>query len=196
MGYYVNIESCDSPNDLLIKKENFIPAYENLCWLNTNPEFDVMKSGGSWSGKDDDARYSRPEGLDYHPNKWFSWMPADYHLKFKTLQEILSSIGFDIHEDKKGINALWYNNKTGNEDIFLCALAPFIEDGSEIVWVGEDNTRWKHSFKHGKMFHHESKILYKKEGKWISLTAHKKEAESQAEFFAELSAKMNKESSN
>ncbi len=194
MGYYVSIESCNSPNDVLIKKENFVEAYTNLCWLNTNPEFDVMKSGGSYSGEGD-ARHKRPDGLDYHPNKWFSWMPADYHLKFKTLQEILYGIGFEIHEDKKGINALWYNNKSGNEDIFLCALAPFIEDGSEIVWVGEDNEKWKHSFKYGKMYFHKSKVLYSKEGKWVSLLAHKKEAEAQGEFFAELAAKMNKESS-
>jgi hypothetical protein len=194
MGYYVSIESCNSPNDVLIKKENFVEAYTNLCWLNTNPEFDVMKSGGSYSGEGD-ARHKRPDGLDYHPNKWFSWVAADYHLKLKTLQEVLNEVGFDINEDEKGISALWYNNKSGNEDIFLCALAPFIEDGSEIVWVGEDNEKWKHSFKYGKMYFHKSKVLYSKEGKWVSLLAHKKEAEAQDKFFAELTAKMNKESS-
>lgn len=196
MGYYVYIESCLSPNDLLIKKENFAEAYNNLCWLNTNPEFDIMKSGGTYSGEGD-ARHKRPDGLDYHPNKWYSWMPADYHKKCKTLQEILTEIGFHITEEKDvGIVSLDYSNKTGNEDIFLCALAPFIEHGSEIVWVGEDNEKWKHSFRDGRMYFHRSKVLFTKEGNWVSLAGHQKQAEKEIKFFAELSAKMNKEHSN
>lgn len=195
MGYYVSIDYCSSPNDVFIKKENFAEAYSNLCWLNTNPEFDIMKSGGSYSGEGD-ARHKRPDGLDYHPNKWFSWMPADYHKTYKTLQEILNAVGFHITEEPNvGIVSLDYSDKTGNEDIFLCALAPFIESGSEITWVGEDNERWKHTFKNGKMYFHRSKILYTKEGSWVSLEGHRKQATDQDKFFAEMSAKMQQQSS-
>jgi hypothetical protein len=189
MGYYVNIESCYSPNDIFIKKENFVEAYENLCWINTNPEFDVMKSGGSYSSEGG-ANSPRPDGFDYHPSKWYSWMSSDYHIKLKDLKEVLLAVGFEFDENENGISSLYYNNKTGNEDIFLCALAPFIENDSKIVWVGEDSERWMHSFKHGKMFFHKSKVVFSKEGKWISLLGHKKTAEKQNDFFASLASKM------
>ena len=94
-----------------------------------------------------------------------------------------------------GIVSLDYSDKTGNEDIFLCALAPFIESGSEITWVGEDNERWKHTFRDGKMYFHRSKILYTKEGSWVSLEGHRKQAKDQDKFFAEMSAKMQQQSS-
>ena len=176
MGYYVNIEECYSPSDVLIKKEKFDEAYKNLCWLNTDPDFDVMKSGGAYGGEVD-KKSTRPDGLDYHPAKWYSWMPADYHVQYKTLHEILKGLGFDYHEDEKGINALWYNSKTGNEDIFLCALAYYIEDGSYIIWSGEEGEKWKHTFKDGRMFYHTGKVVYKTTGSLVTLSAHKKNAE-------------------
>lgn len=173
MGYYINTEWVSTPNSVLIKKENYSDAYDNLCWLNTNPEFDILKSGGSFGGEDD-ARSSRPENMDYHPCKWFSWMPADYHKQAKTLIEILHMIGFDVEENEKGIESLSYSNKAGNEDIFLCALAAFIESDSEIAWAGEDGDKWKHVFKHGKMFWHQGKMVYSKQGQWFTLADQKR----------------------
>jgi hypothetical protein len=189
MGYYVNIEDIKTPNGVLIKKEYFVEAYNNLCWLNTNPDFDLMKKGGSHGGEFD-SRSARPDGLDYHPAKWYSWMDADYHLKLKTLHEVLTAIGFDITDNEQGIESVWYNEKNGNEDIFLTALAPFIESGSEITWIGEDNIRWKLSFKDGKMFHHASKTMYQKEGKWITLASRERVAKQQFDLFNEMREKL------
>lgn len=190
MGYYVDIQSCYSPNDIVIKESNYEAAYKALCELNTNPEYDVIKGGGSYGG-DIDKGQSRPDNLNYHPARWFSWMAADYHDKCKTLQEVLQMIGFDVSEKEGvGITFLGYSNKTGDEDKFLCVLAPFIENGVEIVWIGEDGERWKNRFKNGKMYFHKSKVMYETEGKVVSMKSHIIEAKREQKLWNSLSAKL------
>jgi hypothetical protein len=36
-----------------------------------------------------------------------------------------------------------YDNKSGQEELFLAAVAPFVRPGSFVEWVGEDSTMWR-----------------------------------------------------
>ena len=135
MGYYVSGEGW-----LRIKNENLPAAYEALMALNDAPA--EAKRGGSWGG-----------GVEGRTAAWFSWMPADLRT-IPTTQDVFRELGFEVEVDGKTGDVLigHYDNKTGQEDVFFAAAAPFIEDG-EYEWQGEDGEFWKWQFVGGKMFH-------------------------------------------
>lgn len=178
MGYYVNISSIKH-NGAIIKEANIEAAYLALCDLNSNPKYDMLKSGGSYGGEDNvNKSNQRPEGLDYHPARWFSWMSAHYHKNLKNLTEILEALGFTVTFDEKGnLIDLSYSDKTGNEDIFFCAIAPYIENDTEIVWNGEEGDKWKWSFQNGEMFTHSSKVMFTVKGQKVTIKQHLNSAE-------------------
>jgi hypothetical protein len=188
MGYYVHLQYIDTKDNtnIIIKKENIDAAYAALCELNTNPKYDILKSGGKYGGDSVAKNDNRPDNLDHHPARWFSWMESDYHKHTKNLEEILACIGFDFEFKDGNLCDLRYSDKTGNEDIFFCALAPFIENGVEIVWSGEEGERWKWIFNNGEMFFHESKVLYKKQGSKITLDSRIKNSSKMNDFMKEL----------
>lgn len=168
MGYYIYQESAL----IVIKKENFAACYEALCKLNDR---DDLKRGGGWGG-DISSSHPRPEGLSYHPARWFSWMDADYPLTCSNFLQILQQLGFQydiategnqIHEvalpnwDAGDLcNVSWNGEKMGQEDLFFEAIAPWIEDDSFIEWRGEDNEMWRWLFKDGTMVIQKPIILW------------------------------------
>lgn len=144
MGYYINTEEVE----FFMSKRHFEAAYKDMCLLN---KYDHLKSGGSFGGEND-AKSSRPAGLNYHPRKWFSWMDADYPSKLNTAIDILQSLGFDLSFDEYGnIVHMHYDNKAGQQDLFLEVIAPYVKDGSYIIWRGEDGAIWKDIFDNGTM---------------------------------------------
>jgi hypothetical protein len=131
MGYYVT-----GNGYMVIKKENLDNAYEALMALQDAPA--NAKRGGSYSGGQQTA-------------SWFSWMPQDLRTLTST-QEVFEQLGFEVQESDNGDLVIgYYDNKTGQEDIFVAAVAEFIEDG-EYEWTGEDSAFWLWMFEDGKMF--------------------------------------------
>ena len=133
MGYYVNGEGT-----LVIKNENLSAAYEVLMALQDAPA--GSKRGGSFGG-------------NVPSRHWFSWMPEDLRTLPDT-QAVFAELGFEVEVDGETGDLVigCYDNKTGQEEIFFAAAAPFIEDG-EYEWKGEDGAFWKWQFVGGKMFH-------------------------------------------
>jgi hypothetical protein len=130
MGYYVN-----GNGELRIKAENLGKAYEALMALQDAP--DKAKRGGSYSANE--RRY------------WFSWMPEDLRTLTDT-KAVFAELGFEVNDNENGdLLISCYDNKTGQEDVFFAAAAPFIEDG-DYEWTGEDGEFWKWQFTDGKMF--------------------------------------------
>lgn len=129
MGYYVNTTG----NDFIIPKENFEAAYKAMCDIN---QYDELKRGGGGG------------------EKWFSWMRPNYPEVCKTIFDILDELGFDYWTDDTtgDITGVSYDNKMGNEDIFFCAIAPFVKEGSYINWNGEDHEQWQWLFTKGRMY--------------------------------------------
>ena len=138
MGYYVS-----GNGQLRIKKENLDKAYEALVALNDAP--DSAKHGGSFGGGEE--------------IRWFSWMPAD----LRTLPDakaVFEALGFEVRDDENGdLLISCYDSKTGQEDIFAAAAAPFIED-NEYEWTGEDGSFWKWHFEDGKMSIYDGRRSY------------------------------------
>lgn len=143
MGYFVNITN----QNFFVPKENFDAAYKAMCALNDR---DDLKSGGSWGGNGITSDSPRPEGMTYHPAKWFSWMPANYPEVCKDFLSILKELGFECDLDDSGnLGLVHYDNKTGAEGHFFEAIAPFVQDGSFIEWRGEDGGEYRWLFANG-----------------------------------------------
>lgn len=132
MGYYVSGNGA-----LRIKAENLGKAYEALMALNDAP--DKAKRGGSSGGGQE-------------PRFWYSWMPEDLRT-LKDTKEVFDTLGFEttIDDSNGDLVITCYDNKTGQEDVFFAAAAPFIEDG-DYEWTGEDGDFWAWEFADGKMY--------------------------------------------
>lgn len=132
MGYYVNAFEAD----WVIPTENLDAAYEAMCKLN---ERDDLKTGGRYIG-----------GIMV--DKWFSWMPINYPEVCKDAEEILNHLGFETDTDENGdLRICYYDSKTGAEEHFLAAIAPFSKPDSYIDWRGEDGALWRNIVHNGKM---------------------------------------------
>jgi hypothetical protein len=133
MGYYVETVTVN----FRIPAANIPFAFDVLKNIN-KPEFDHQKRGGSYSGGKTTA-------------KWYSWMPERYDLQVHSVKDVFELLGFEgCTEDSLGFVLGTYDNKTGQEDLFLAAVAPFAADGL-IRWKGEDGSIWENHFEKGVM---------------------------------------------
>ena len=124
MGYYVKTRGID----FTIPKEHLEAACQALKDLNKRDE---LKTGGAW-------------GPDGRTEAWFAWMPADYDETLHSAEEILKEVGFEVYDNGEGgIELAGYDSKSGQEEHFVAALAPFVKEGSYIEWEGEDGELWR-----------------------------------------------------
>ena len=126
MGYYVSLHSSDweiteSPELLAVLKE--MPT-----------KYHAIKRGGSSNGE-----------------SWFSWVNDEDFEKATTCEEIINAFGFETSEAQGVVSIDGYNNKTGQEDVLLAVLAPFVKEGSEMEWSGEEGERWLYLVRGGKL---------------------------------------------
>ena len=175
MGYYVTTEDIN----ISIPKDLLEPAYKAVLAMNENDE---LKRGGS-------------HGPNSERKHWFSWMPEDLST-LADLKAVLLDLGFeDTDYNENGDLVLGhYNNKTGQEDLFLYFIAPFVQEGSYAIWKGEDNAFYKWEFDDGAMrvIPGEMEVSWNYEGAYNALEAWKR----QQEMFAAFSAKLAKENNN
>ncbi len=127
MGYYVSLHSSDwelteSPELLAVLKE--MPT-----------KYHSIKRGGSSNGE-----------------SWFSWVNDSEFESATKAEEIVNAFGFETSESEGTFCIEGYNNKTGQEDLLLAVLAPFVKEGSEMEWSGEEGERWLYSVIGGKLF--------------------------------------------
>ncbi len=131
MGYYVSIDS----STFMILKKDYEDAYVAMCALN---QFDNIKRGGSYH-KDSET------GVETQ-NKWFSWMTPNYPDTCLTVEDIFQELGFEINTSETGLEIYGYDNKTGQEDLFLEVCCPWAS--GFIIWTGEDGDRWMDNYDH------------------------------------------------
>ena len=130
MGYYID----------LTKAEWEIPeTAEVLQALKESvTKYHAIKRGGSSDGE-----------------SWFSWMDDSEILGAETAQTVFIRLGFDTLTTDLGFTLEGYNNKTGQEDVFLAVVAPYCEDGSYVEIRGEDGSEWQYSVRNGKLHYAE-----------------------------------------
>lgn len=150
MGYYVNIEDCS----FFIERKNFEPAMQALRELDKRDELKLR---------------SYVNGVDKPTH--FSWMDAYWAENVKTLPEFLDMARFECSENEDGLFIHYFNSKFGDERVFLVAIAPYIEDGSYIIWRGEDGQLWRDRFRDGKMFVSNAVVTWPNENE-ASIVAH------------------------
>lgn len=146
MGYYVNYEG-----RIEFKTSDESTIVAGLKALNFKHE---MKGGG---------RYPKG-GEDPFEDAWFAWMPKRYHEydDLTTVDSILALLGFKVvqRDDLNGRSFLTvtYDNKTGDEDVFLNELARWAE--IELEGEGEDGSRWLYETACNTLFVREQVVAY------------------------------------
>lgn len=126
MGYFIEIEYSDA----YIPKENLEIAYQKMCELNVT-HHDVKRGRWYLDGKE--------------LSRSFSWMDENYPDTCKDAKEILEMLGFHTDYNTKGdLCITYYDNKMGQEDLFLEAITPYTY--GTIRWWGEDNKSWTNEF--------------------------------------------------
>jgi hypothetical protein len=100
-----------------------------------------------------DERYDAiKRGGSRHGERWFSWMPPSLTL-LTSVHDVFSTLGFNckVYDDEK-IWLRWYENKSGQEGLFLAAVAPFVDEGAYTEWQGEDGLEWRYEVQDGRLF--------------------------------------------
>lgn len=88
-----------------------------------------------------------PDGTRGVTGRVFSWMPADYDKTMHSVGEILEALGFAVEmTPDDGLMITEYDGPTGDEDVFLDALAPYVTAGSYLKWRSEDALLWEDHF--------------------------------------------------
>lgn len=142
MGYYVSTREVD----VTVPADKVDAAFEAVKELNKH---DNMKRGGSW-------------GATGRSQAWFSWMDPDYDKTAAGLADVFTMLGFEDSEYREDDTFVLgaYDSKTGQEDLFLETIAPFVADGSHIMWEGEDGELWVNVFDQGAMETKNVKIVW------------------------------------
>lgn len=136
MGYFIStIDAC-----FVLERENYGKAFRAVCELNARDE---LKTGGRHPATEVKPEDSKSLG---NPNVWFAWMPWDYDVTCSGIVEVFETLGFDVIEDVRGISCLWYDGKSGAEEVFFEAVAPYVKEGSSITLQGEDGALIRYSF--------------------------------------------------
>lgn len=130
MGYEVNMR--DS-NFSIPETDEVLRVLKEANW-----KYENYKHGGSFSSEGKTA-------------KWFSWMPEDYDTLVFSVAEVFELLGFEVDRSFTHCTLLAYNNKIGQEDLFLALVAPFMQEGSWIEWQGEDGAAWRHEVIDGRL---------------------------------------------
>ena len=130
MGYYVQLTDAD-----FIIKEN----EETLAALRAMPKkYKAIQRGGSSNGE-----------------KWFSWMNDESIENAESVQSVFEMLGFECTADAYGVKGQFsldsYDSKTGQEDLFLAVVAPFVANDSYTEWRGEDGEVWRMAVQYGKL---------------------------------------------
>lgn len=151
MGYYVTITDVDF---VIPDTEEVLAALRDLN------KRDDLKHGGVYTGGEMKER-------------WFSWMPPKWE-EFENVADIFGEkgLGFTVdyykNEEEDGsitkeVIVTYYDNKIGQEELFLSVVAPFMRPGSFIAWRGEDGAMWRDYVGiDGKLYRQDAEI------KWVN----------------------------
>lgn len=142
MGYYVNLRSAHF----------HVPETDSVLQvLKDLNERDDLKRGF--------------EIKDGKRKKFFAGTGPDYDKPWTSVQEVFYELGFgtEIIDEPwgKAVSLDYYDGKAGQQELFCRAVAPFMDKGSYIEWIGEDHVEEVWVVQDGEL-----KLLVRKEEKW------------------------------
>jgi hypothetical protein len=130
MGYYIDLTNAEWE---IPETAEVLNALKEMV-----TKYHAIKRGGSSNGE-----------------SWFSWMDDATILNAESAQGIFTELGFETSSTDLGFTLESYNNKTGQEDVFLAVVAPYCADGSYVEIRGEDGAEWQYSVRDGKLHYAE-----------------------------------------
>lgn len=143
MGYYAI-----AAGSVIVPAENIDAAYDVLVELNACED---LKTGGRLGGTPAE-KPADSVSVAASPDRWFSWMDWNYDEVLTSALDIVNQLGFEVEElSDGGFEVYSYDSKVGAEEHFMAALAPFVSEGSEMTWTGEDGAMWRWLFTDGEM---------------------------------------------
>jgi hypothetical protein len=128
MGYY--IQQTDS--DIFIPKELFPLALQAIKKI----MLDTKKmNGGSWDA-------------DGPQERWYSWVDTSEVLKAETLKDALDAWRWEAYLSEGGdiADLTFVGEKSGQDEILLNVIAPYVKEGSYVSMRGEDGELWRWYF--------------------------------------------------
>lgn len=124
MGYYIKLKE----SNFQIKKESdkkILKIWKELNHQKNN----YLKRGGSSNGQ-----------------KWFAWMPENYDKTVKNCKEVLDLLGFETEIENENIIITDYDNKIGQEELFLKYASKFIDNHNYLIFRGEEGEYFAYYF--------------------------------------------------
>ena len=140
MGYFMS----QMQAKFKIKKENQEKALAAIKTLMNKT--DLMSGGGT-------------------ERKWFfSWVDTDRVKNANNLISALRAWRWDAECDDNGdiVDIRFVGENLGDDEQMLNAIAPFVEEGSYIQMIGEDNSIWQWLFKNGTCVEVPGHLVFKK----------------------------------
>lgn len=143
MGYYVTLVDAD----FIIPAAKRAAAFAALKRLN-GPEYDEYKVVSNTPG--DEAR--------------FPWMPTLWDETCTSIGDVLELLGFEFDYLRNADTAIYrYDGKWSDHiELFLSTLAPFVDDGSFLIFGGEQPMDfWKYVVEDGEL------VCYNGKPQWV-----------------------------
>ena len=95
-------------------------------------------------------------------NTRYRWLGAGTR-NHSDLREAIEEWGFEVEADCDDFIQItcfqW--EKSGEEEVMLSAIAPFIDPGATFECRGEDGENWRYVFRDGVMVRQEGRVIYK-----------------------------------
>lgn len=122
-----------------IKAENVEAAYKAAVALNAVES----KKSTRRNGPDPQAKPADSKSVAASPDVSFRGVAWNYDEKCRDLAEVLREFGFEPEVSPDGaITALFFDEKSGDEELLLEAIAPYVEDGSMLGWAESYTEMW------------------------------------------------------
>jgi hypothetical protein len=131
MGYCITL----TDNRLLITHAKQASALEAVKQLMTRTD---LMTGGSNRG-----------------DRWFAWVNDNSIMEATELGEALLDWRYEPEYDDEGrdiVRVELLGEKIGDEVHLWRVIAPYVEDGSFLDYIGEDDERWRWEFVGGKLY--------------------------------------------
>lgn len=144
MEYFVELTHAH----FVIKQEKLDAAYKAMCELNAHND---LKGAGHVNA----APLQKPASstsVTPNPNRQFVGLDWDYDVTCTDARDIFDKLDFFTYVDEHGdLYIDGFAENMGDEEHFLRAVAPFVEDGCYLEWQGAEGDMWKYVFNNGEM---------------------------------------------
>lgn len=146
MGYSAEVTEAD----FIIPAARLDDLYVVLCALN---DYNGLKSGRNTNPAPDRGAT---------PDRWFAGMTWNYPDTCSDAAEVLNMAGFDTVTTFEGDLEIigYYGEKVRDEDKFLMVAALCADEGSYLIWQGEDGDVWRHRVVNSRLLTEEGRITF------------------------------------